>query len=84
MKTSGMAADGGDFDATKPGAGREANRLMEQKGIHKEDPSERGKVPATNDDDEKAGKGSKGPGPMEKLKDKLHIGTGSHGNQQSV
>ncbi len=26
VKTSGMAADGGDFDATKPGAGREATR----------------------------------------------------------
>lgn len=26
VKTSGMAAEGGDFDATKPGAGREADR----------------------------------------------------------
>lgn len=26
VKTTGMAADGGDFDATKPGAGREAAR----------------------------------------------------------
>lgn len=26
VKTSGMVADGGDFDATKPGAGREADR----------------------------------------------------------
>ena len=26
VKTSGVAADGGDFDATKPGAGREADR----------------------------------------------------------
>lgn len=26
MKSSGLAADGGDFDATKPGAGREADR----------------------------------------------------------
>lgn len=26
VKTSGMAADGGDFDAAKPGAGREADR----------------------------------------------------------
>ncbi|KAI8949473.1 hypothetical protein F4801DRAFT_403252 [Xylaria longipes] len=34
VKTSGLQADGGDFDATKPGAGREADRLMEQKGIH--------------------------------------------------
>ena len=28
VKTSGMAADGGDFDATKPGAGREADREL--------------------------------------------------------
>ncbi|KAF2748792.1 hypothetical protein M011DRAFT_337989 [Sporormia fimetaria CBS 119925] len=27
VKTSGTAADGGDFDATKPGAGREADRM---------------------------------------------------------
>ena len=26
VKSSGMTADGGDFDATRPGAGREANR----------------------------------------------------------
>ncbi|RGP67053.1 hypothetical protein FSPOR_6257 [Fusarium sporotrichioides] len=34
ITASGFAADGGDFDATNPGAGREADRLMEQKGIH--------------------------------------------------
>jgi hypothetical protein len=27
VKTSGVAAEGGDFDATKPGAGREATRM---------------------------------------------------------
>ncbi|KAK5988769.1 hypothetical protein PT974_10258 [Cladobotryum mycophilum] len=37
IKTTGLAADGGDFDATKPGAGREADRLMEEKGIHHEE-----------------------------------------------
>jgi hypothetical protein len=31
VKTSGMAVDGGDFDATKPGAGREADRTLFQK-----------------------------------------------------
>ncbi|KAJ4413951.1 hypothetical protein N0V82_008203 [Gnomoniopsis sp. IMI 355080] len=35
VKTSGLQADGGDFDATKPGAGKEADRLLEEKGIHK-------------------------------------------------
>ncbi|KAF4460219.1 hypothetical protein FALBO_13005 [Fusarium albosuccineum] len=34
VHATGFAADGGDFDATKPGAGREADRLMEQKGVH--------------------------------------------------
>ncbi|KAK4448511.1 hypothetical protein QBC34DRAFT_109556 [Podospora aff. communis PSN243] len=34
MKSSGLKADGGDFDAAKPGAGREADRLLEEKGIH--------------------------------------------------
>lgn len=34
VKSSGLKADGGDFDATKPGAGREADRLMEAKGMH--------------------------------------------------
>ncbi|KAK2042272.1 hypothetical protein LZ31DRAFT_596552 [Colletotrichum somersetense] len=31
VKTSGLAVDGGDFDATKPGAGREADRLLDEK-----------------------------------------------------
>jgi hypothetical protein len=26
VKSSGLAADGGDFDAARPGAGREADR----------------------------------------------------------
>jgi len=34
VKSSGMSADGGDFDAAKPGAGKEADRLLETKGIH--------------------------------------------------
>ncbi|KAF5019785.1 hypothetical protein F66182_8222 [Fusarium sp. NRRL 66182] len=34
ITASGFAADGGDFDASRPGAGREADRLMEQKGVH--------------------------------------------------
>ncbi len=28
VKSSGVAADGGDFDAAKPGAGREADRTL--------------------------------------------------------
>ncbi|KAI1094704.1 hypothetical protein F5B19DRAFT_22054 [Rostrohypoxylon terebratum] len=34
VKSTGLKADGGDFDATKPGAGREADRIMEEKGMH--------------------------------------------------
>lgn len=37
VHATGLAADGGDFDATKPGAGLEADRLMEEKGIHSPD-----------------------------------------------
>ena len=29
-KSTGMAAEGGDFDATRPGAGREADRRSNQ------------------------------------------------------
>ncbi|KAK1756107.1 hypothetical protein QBC47DRAFT_180283 [Echria macrotheca] len=39
VKSSGLKADGGDFDAAKPGAGREADRLLEEKGIHKDAPN---------------------------------------------
>jgi len=34
VKSSGLEADGGDFDAAAPGAGREADRLLEEKGVH--------------------------------------------------
>lgn len=34
VKSSGLKADGGDFDASRPGAGMEADRIMDQKGIH--------------------------------------------------
>ncbi|KAF3910860.1 hypothetical protein ABW20_dc0106346 [Dactylellina cionopaga] len=32
-KSTGLACDGGDFDATRPGAAREAARLMDEKGL---------------------------------------------------
>ena len=75
MRSTGLAADGGDFDATRPGAGREATRLMEQKGLHKS---------KAGGDDPDAGKPPPEPSKVEKLMDKLHIGTGKHGNEQSV
>ncbi|KAI1772476.1 hypothetical protein F4818DRAFT_426079 [Hypoxylon cercidicola] len=70
VKTSGLKADGGDFDATKPGAGREADRLMEQKGMHgaskvveQDDTPETGGGPGDKKDKKSIG---------QKLKDKLH------------
>ncbi|KAL7267448.1 hypothetical protein RUND412_009971 [Rhizina undulata] len=79
-KSSGMAADGGDFDATRPGAGREADRLLEQKGVHRghqaphEERSEnkhQAHEPKHNGHDEGSGE-KKGFG--DKIKDKLHLG----------
>jgi len=32
-KSTGLQCDGGDFDATRPGAAREAARLMDEKGL---------------------------------------------------
>lgn len=68
VKSSGMKADGGDFDAANPGAGREADRLLETKGIHHTVP---GEGPPQGTDEaatEKSGKPSLG----EKIKAKLH------------
>ncbi|KAI5460053.1 hypothetical protein BGZ63DRAFT_426002 [Mariannaea sp. PMI_226] len=62
VRSSGFAADGGDFDATKPGAGREADRLLEQKG---------------NQPDSEGSGGSHGhkdkPSLGHRIKEKLHI-----------
>jgi len=70
VKSSGLEADGGDFDATNPGAGKEANRLLEAQGIHKEAPDEKPTPSAASSDKlDKADKPSK----MEKLKEKLHL-----------
>ncbi|EMR85194.1 putative glycine-rich cell wall structural protein 1 protein [Botrytis cinerea BcDW1] len=33
IKSSGVQADGGDFDATRPGAGKEADRLLGKEGV---------------------------------------------------
>ncbi|KAI0448159.1 hypothetical protein F4803DRAFT_496883 [Xylaria telfairii] len=65
VKTTGLQADGGDFDATKPGAGREADRLMAEKGIHNPtDPDSAGDSGGSPT----SGKKSLG----QKIKDKLH------------
>lgn len=72
VKTTGLAADGGNFDAAKPGAGREADRLMEQKGLKSAD----------DDGDNKGSSGRKSsdsghhhkdkPSLGERIKNKLH------------
>ncbi|PWW79416.1 hypothetical protein C7212DRAFT_275529 [Tuber magnatum] len=82
-KSTGLAADGGDFDATRPGAGKEADRLLEEKGIH------RAAKGSTNLEEEKAkkrhgvhqkvpgesqGSGSEHKGLTTKIKEKLRLG----------
>ena len=37
VKSSGLAAEGGDFDATKPGAGREADRELDTTSLKSSD-----------------------------------------------
>ncbi|QPH16896.1 hypothetical protein C2857_001633 [Epichloe festucae Fl1] len=74
VKASGLAADGGDFDAAKPGAGREADRLMEENGIKREagDDSKPSKL-----DSMSSGSGSKDDNEKlsmkDRIKDKLHL-----------
>ncbi|PHH61063.1 hypothetical protein CDD81_831 [Ophiocordyceps australis] len=60
VKTTGFAADGGNFDATQPGAGREADRLMEEKGMGSSTSHQEGE-----DDKDKPSLG-------ERIKHKLH------------
>ncbi|KND92808.1 hypothetical protein TOPH_02539 [Tolypocladium ophioglossoides CBS 100239] len=76
VKTTGFAADGGDFDATKPGAGREADRLLEQKGAHHEGGSDKDAHKDTHKDNSSFSSGSKDskdkPSLGERIKNKLH------------
>ncbi|EKG20533.1 hypothetical protein MPH_02060 [Macrophomina phaseolina MS6] len=81
IKTSGFKADGGNFDAAQPGAGKEADRLLEQKGIHKSGDSS---SDAKKNDVSPARSGGSGEGKTKtsmgtKIKEKLHIG-GKHKN----
>jgi len=71
VKTSGIAAEGGDFDATKPGAGKEATRLMEEKGIKTEGAT----IDATTNPSTTAAEKEK-VSKLAKIKEKLHIGGG--------
>lgn len=68
VKSSGLKADGGDFDAANPGAGKEADRLLETKGVHREPVNKSGGGDTKPDPLEKESKPSLG----EKIKAKLH------------
>jgi len=77
VKSSGVKADGGDFDAANPGAGREADRLLEEKGVKREVPGAKGGDESVKSDG-KADETSNGGGKekksiKEKIKEKLHI-----------
>jgi len=78
VKTSGLAADGGDFDATKPGAAREANRILEDKGIKKDDSGKMTTDDGSSPDLGGGGNDVKKESKIAKLKEKLHIGSGKH------
>ncbi|KAK1773591.1 hypothetical protein QBC45DRAFT_387170 [Copromyces sp. CBS 386.78] len=69
---TGFVADGGDFDAAAPGAGIEADRLLESKGIHKDNAN--GPLTGNTDAlDHHDGHGHKEKTSLkQKIKDKLH------------
>ncbi|KAI9829537.1 MAG: hypothetical protein M1826_005582 [Phylliscum demangeonii] len=86
VKTTGLLADGGDFDAALPGAGKEADRLLKEKGIQRSTPPPKGvelddkskthhasstKSAASTTEKEKESL-------AEKLKEKLHLGGHGH------
>ncbi|CCC12268.1 unnamed protein product [Sordaria macrospora k-hell] len=69
---TGFVADGGDFDAAAPGAGIEADRLLESKGIHRDNAN--GPLTGNTDAlDHHDGHGHKEKTSLkQKIKDKLH------------
>lgn len=89
VKTSGLAADGGDFDATKPGAGREAERTWLHRlsntlsradalaGLMEEKgikKTESNHGPPVESPERSGGKEKEKISMKDKIKDKLHIG----------
>jgi len=90
VKSTGLAAEGGDFDASRPGAGREADRLL---GKEPSKPGETGVTGAgagtgpisghdthgthgtQGHDDKHGAHGHEKPSLGEKIKEKLHIGS---------
>lgn len=78
VKTTGFAAEGGNFDATLPGAGREAERLMGHEGKQGEDGTDLGRRKSSASSKEHHGglwRGTHKSGiTMANVKEKLHIG----------
>ncbi|KAL6894941.1 hypothetical protein GGI43DRAFT_386085 [Trichoderma evansii] len=79
VKSSGLAADGGNFDASKPGAGLEADRLLEQKGIKIDDadPKHKDQDQSSSNNSSSGRKSSDSsrkdkPKLKERIKNKLH------------
>ncbi|KAL7787033.1 hypothetical protein V8C37DRAFT_391216 [Trichoderma ceciliae] len=80
VKATGLAADGGDFDASKPGAGLDADRLMEQKGIQTEHTDTKGGGSSSHDSHDSHGRKSSDSNHHhkdkrslgERIKNKLH------------
>jgi len=83
VRSQGFVADGGDFDAAMPGAGREADRLLEQKGVHRDPAANGGIVVNKGADPDSAEKLSGSSSHKEKvslktkIKNKLHRGSHS-------
>ncbi|KAK4041084.1 hypothetical protein C8A01DRAFT_15128 [Parachaetomium inaequale] len=76
VKSSGLAADGGDFDASRPGAAREADRLLEEKGVYKVAPGvQQGPgIESIASDTHPNNTGKEKVGLKDKIKAKLHKG----------
>lgn len=79
VKSTGVAADGGDFDATKPGAGKEAERILEQKGVGQNHQTPTAQQPHTPNGNKTSSASSPGshskdrkPSLKERVKAKLH------------
>jgi hypothetical protein len=77
VKSSGMKADGGDFDASNPGAGAEANRLLEEAGVHKDKDVKKDSADDISTPSHSSGQGEEKVSKIQKIKEKLHIGKSS-------
>ncbi|OAA65935.1 hypothetical protein SPI_02722 [Niveomyces insectorum RCEF 264] len=79
VRSTGLRADGGDFDAANPGAGREADRLLEEKGIGRETVSDGGGGGMTHTDDNAGGHNGDHTG--DRTGDRTGNNAGNHENE---